>query len=123
MFSDMAPHTPAYHREKSERSRMFLQFDKYMLRRKGYRKEMKLQLYHSRAEGTIRTYTGVIKSYVTYMHEKEDASPFPVTESSLRRYIDSLDLTNRILLQQHRSSTRRVAERSGSKIQKRIQAR
>ena len=92
MFSDMAPHTAAYHREKSKRSRTFLQFDKYMLRRKGYRKEMKLRLYHSRAEGTIRTYTGVIKSYVTYMHEKEDASPFPVTESSLRRYIESLDL-------------------------------
>ena len=71
---------------------MFLQFDKYMLRRKGYRKEMKLRLYHSRAEGTIRAYTGVIKSYVTYMHKEEDASPFPVTESSLRRYIDSLDL-------------------------------
>ena len=26
------------------------------------------------------------------MHKKEDASPFPVTETSLRRYIDSLDL-------------------------------
>ena len=88
----MAPHTPAYHREKSERARTFLQFDKYMLRRKGYRKEMKLRLYHSRAQGTIKAYTGVIKSYVTYMHEEEDASPFPVTESSLRRYIESLDL-------------------------------
>ena len=34
----------------------------------------------------------LIKSYVKYMHRKEDASPFPVTEGSLRRCIDSLDI-------------------------------
>ena len=90
--SDMPSHEPAYHREKIERSRTFLQFDKYMLRRKGYRKERKIRYYHSRAEGTIKAYTCIIKSYVKYMYKKEDASPFPVTESSLRRYIDSLDL-------------------------------
>ena len=88
----MAPHALAYHREESEHSRTFKQFDKYMLRRKGYRKERKLRLYHSRAQGTIRAYTAVVKDYVTYMHEEENANPFPVTESSLRRYIDSLDL-------------------------------
>ena len=88
----MAPHALAYHRKESEHSRTFKQFDKYMLRRKGYRKERKLRLYHSRAQGTIRAYTAVVKDYVTYMHEEENANPFPVTESSLRRYIDSLDL-------------------------------
>ena len=83
---------PAYRRESSVKSRTFLQFDKYMLRRKGYREEQKIRYYHSRAEGTIKAYTNVIKGYVKYMHKKEDASPFPVTETSLRRYIDTLDL-------------------------------
>ena len=88
----MPAYIPAYHMEDIKRLRTFLQFDKYMLRRKGYRREMKIRYYHSRAEGTIKSYTRVIKSYVKYMHRKEDASPFPVTEGSLRRYIDSLDL-------------------------------
>ena len=83
---------PAYQRENINHSRTFLQFDKYLLRRKGYRKETKIRYFHSKAEGTIKSYTRVIKDYVKYMHRKEDATPFPVTESSLRRYIKSLDL-------------------------------
>ena len=65
----MAPHALDYYREESVHSRTFKQFDKYMLRRKGYRKEMKLRLYHSRAQGTIKAYTEVVRDYVIYMHE------------------------------------------------------
>ena len=48
--------------------------------------------WHSRAEATVKQYTGVIKDYVNYTRKKERTDPFPVTEISLRRYIDSLDL-------------------------------
>ena len=83
---------PAYQREGIERLRSFRQFDKYLLRKKGYKKETKIRFFNSKAEGTIKSYTRTVKDYVKYMHRKEKSTPFPVTEGSLRRYIANLDV-------------------------------
>ena len=82
---------PAYWPKDIESLKSFKQFDKYLLRRKGYRK---IRFFHLKAKGTIKSYTRIIKDYVKYMHIKEGSTPFPVTEGSLRRYIKNLDLHN-----------------------------
>ena len=54
--------------------------------------ETKMRCFFSKAQGTIVAYTRVIKSYVKYMRRKENSEAFPITETSLRRYIDNLDI-------------------------------
>ena len=83
---------PAYDRKTAKKSLAFRRFKKYFLRGKGYSKEDKIRYFFSKAEGTIVIYTKVIKSYVKYMHRKEDSDAYPITETSLRRYISNLDI-------------------------------
>ena len=82
----------AYDRKSAKKSRAFAQFKKYFLRGKNFSAEKIMRCFFSKAKGTIVAYTRVIKNYVKYMMRKEDSEPFPITESSLRRYVDSLDL-------------------------------
>ena len=81
---------PAYDRKAAKRSKAFKRFKKYVLRGEHYSKRQKLRLFFSRAEGTVKAYTKIVRGYVKYMHRKEHAEAFPITETSLRRYIDTL---------------------------------
>ena len=83
---------PAYDREALKDSLAFRRFKKYFLKGKGYSDERKISLFFSKAEGTVVIYTKIIKGYVKYMHRKEKKDAYPISETSLRRYIDSLDL-------------------------------
>ena len=83
---------PAYDRKSAKRTRAFARFKKYFLRGKNFSAEKMMRLFFSKAQGTIVQYTRVIKSYVRYMLRREKSEPFPITESSLRRYIGSLNL-------------------------------
>ena len=83
---------PAYNREALKDSLAFRRFKKYFLRGMGYSDENKIRLFFSKAEGTVVIYTKIIKGYVKYMHRKEKKDAYPISETSLRRYIDSLDL-------------------------------
>ena len=83
---------PAYHRETAKESRAFRQFRKYVLRGKHYSEEEQIRYFFSRAEGTVILYTNIVKSYVRYMRRQEKSDAFPVTETSLRRYIGQLDI-------------------------------
>ena len=83
---------PAYDRKSAKRTRAFARFKKYFLRGKNLSAEKMIRLFFSKAQGTIVQYTRVIKSYVRYMLRREKSEPFPITESSLRRYIGSLNL-------------------------------
>ena len=80
----------AYDKKVAKKSKAFKSFKKYILRGKQYSKRQKLRLFFSRAEGTVKAYTKIVKGYVKYMHRKEHAEAFPITETSLRRYIDTL---------------------------------
>ena len=82
----------AYDSKAARKSKAFKSFKKYFLRGKRFSKQQKLRLFFSRAEGTIKIYTKIIRSYVKYMHHKEHAEAFPITETLLRRYIDTLDV-------------------------------
>ena len=102
----------AYDRRLVVGSRAFDKFKKYFLKGMGYPKEMKIRLFNSKAKGTIVAYTRIVKSYVRYtilyshnsifhfkhirhfryMKRKERSNPFPITETSLRRYIGTLDV-------------------------------
>ena len=80
----------AYDKRVAKKSKAFKSFKKYILRGKHYSQRQKLRLFFSRAEGTVKAYTKIVKGYVKYMHRKEHAEAFPITETSLRRYIDTL---------------------------------
>ena len=83
---------PAYDKKVAKRSKAFRKFQKYILEGKYYSRRQELRLFFSRAEGTVKAYTKVVKGYVKYMHRKEYAEAFPITETSLRRYIDTLSV-------------------------------
>ena len=83
---------PAYERKSARKSLAYRRFKKYFLRGKGFSKEEKIRCFFSKAEGTIVIYTKIVKSYVKYMHRKENKDAFPITETSLRRYINNLDI-------------------------------
>ena len=80
----------AYDRKKAKKSKTFKRFKRYVLRGKKYSKEDQLRYFFSKAEGTIKVYTRIIRGYVKYMRHKERADAFPITETSLRRYISTL---------------------------------
>ena len=82
----------AYNRDRAKKSLAYKRFKKYFLKGMHFSKEKKMRLFFSKAEGTIVIYTKIVKDYVKYMHRKENKNAFPVTETSLRRYIDNLDL-------------------------------
>ena len=81
---------PAYDGKVAKKSKAFKRFRKYVLRGKQYPKKEQLRFFFSRAEGTVKAYTKIIRGYVKYMHRKEHAEAFPITETSLRRYINTL---------------------------------
>ena len=81
---------PAYDRKAARKSRTYRNFRKYILKGLGISKRQRLRLYFSKAEGTIKAYTKIIEGYVKYMHRKERADAYPITDTSLARYIDSL---------------------------------
>ena len=83
---------PAYDKKAAKKSKAFKSFKKYVLRGKRFSKRQKLRLFFSKAEGTIKAYTKIIRGYVKYMHRKEHAEAYPITETSLRRYIDTLSI-------------------------------
>ena len=83
---------PAYDRKSAKKTRAFARFKKYFLRGLNFSVEKMMRCFFSKAQGTIVQYTRVIKSYVKYMIRRENSEPFPITESSLRRYIGSLSL-------------------------------
>merc|ERR1712074_438777 len=80
----------AYDRKKAKKSKAFKRFRRYVLRGKNYSKEDQLRYFFSKAEGTVKVYTKIIRGYVKYMKKKERADAFPITETSLRRYISTL---------------------------------
>ena len=82
----------AYNRDRAKKSLAYKRFKKYFLKGMHFSKEKKMRLFFSKAEGTIVIYTKIVKDYVRYMHRKENRNAFPVTETSLRRYIDNMDL-------------------------------
>ena len=81
---------PAYDEKAAKKSKAFKRFRKYVLRGKQYPKKEQLRFFFSRAEGTVKVYTKIIRGYIKYMHRKEHAEAFPITETSLRRYINTL---------------------------------
>ena len=81
----------AYDRKSARKTRAFAKFKKYFLRGKNFSAEKMTRCFFSKAQGTIVQYTRVIKSYVRFMMRKEYSEPFPITESSLRKYVDSLN--------------------------------
>ena len=83
---------PAYDRETAKKSLAFKRFKKYFLKGKRYSEEDKIRYFFSKAEGTVVIHTKIIKGYVKYMHRKEKKDAYPISETSLRRYIDSLDI-------------------------------
>ena len=83
---------PAYDRKKAKKSKAFKKFRKYVLKGKNYSSEDQLRYFFSKAEGTVKAYTRTIRGYVKYMKKKERADAFPITETSLRRYISTLSL-------------------------------
>ena len=82
----------AYDRKKAKKSKAFKRFRRYVLKGKNYSSEDQLRYFFSKAEGTVKVYTKVIRGYVKYMRKKERADAFPITETSLRRYISNLKL-------------------------------
>ena len=82
----------AYDRKKAKKSKAFKRFRRYVLKGKNYSSEDQLRYFFSKAEGTVKVYTKVIRGYVKYMKKKERADAFPITETSLRRYISTLKL-------------------------------
>ena len=82
----------AYDRKKAKKSKAFKRFRRYVLKGKNYSSEDQLRYFFSKAEGTVKVYTKVIRGYVKYMKKKERADAFPITETSLRRYISNLKL-------------------------------
>ena len=82
----------AYDRTKAKKSKAFKRFRRYVLRGKNYSSEDQLRYFFSKAEGTVKAYTKIIRGYVKYMKKRERADAFPITETSLRRYISTLGL-------------------------------
>ena len=82
----------AYDRKAIRKSPTFKRLKKYVVKGKRYSKEEKIRFFFSRAEGTIAQYVSSIRGYVRYMHREERREAFPVTETSLRRYINYLDI-------------------------------
>ena len=70
------------------KTKKFLQFDKYILRNLSMSGKEKLRLYHSRSEDTVKSYVKVIKKFVNY----SAGEPFPVTETSVRQFVNSLSI-------------------------------
>ena len=69
----------------------YRQFKKYVLRRMDLSSKESLRLFHSRSQGTVESYTKVIKKYVLYSKD-ENKPAFPATERSVRSFINSLDI-------------------------------
>ena len=69
----------------------YRQFKKYVLRRLDLSSKESLRLFHSRSQGTVESYTKVIKKYVLYSKD-ENKQAFPATERSVRSFINSLDI-------------------------------
>ena len=78
---------PAYDEKAAKKSKAFKRFRKYVLRGKKYPKKEQLRLFFSRAEGTVKVYTKIIRGYVKYMHHKEHAEAFPITEDTSTRSV------------------------------------
>ena len=73
------------------KSKTFKRFNRYVCRGLEITSIEKLRLFHGCAEGTVKAYCNVIKKYVKFS-KAEDFPTFPVTEVSIRKFIDSLDL-------------------------------
>ena len=73
------------------KSKPFRRFDRYICRDLEISQREKMRLFHSRAESTVKLYTKVIKNYVRFS-KSENFPAFPVTEKSVRQFIDNLEL-------------------------------
>ena len=69
----------------------YVLFEKYILRDVEYSSKEKIRLYHSRSPDTVKVYSKVMKRYVKFSR-KTSNEPYPVTELSVRKFIDSLDI-------------------------------
>ena len=69
----------------------YVLFEKYILRDVEYSSKEKIRLYHSRSPDTVKIYSKVMKRYVKFSR-KTSNEPYPVTELSVRKFIDSLDI-------------------------------
>ena len=74
------------------KTKTFRRFDKYVCKDLDISCKEKLRIYHGRAEATVSSYVNVVKKYVKYS-KKTNSNPFPATETNVRKFIDSLDLT------------------------------
>ena len=59
---------PAYDKKAAKKSKAFKRFKRYVLRGKRYPKKEQLRYFFSKAEGTVKVYTKIIRGYVKYMH-------------------------------------------------------
>ena len=73
------------------KTKPYRQFVKYVLRHLDLPRKESLRMYHSRSQGTVISYTKVIKKYVRFS-KKERKTVYPATERSVRNFIDSLDI-------------------------------
>ena len=69
------------------KTKSFKRFDRYVCRDLEMSNKEKLRLFHDRAENTVKSYTNVIRKYVS-----EPLDPFSVNEIKVRKFIDSFDL-------------------------------
>ena len=69
----------------------YVLFEKYILRDVEFSRKEKMRLFHSRSPDTVKVYSKVMKRYVKFAR-RSDFEPYPVTEVSIRKFIDSLDI-------------------------------
>ena len=69
----------------------YVLFEKYVLRDVEYSRIEKLRLFHSRSPDTVKVYSKVMRRYVKFAR-KTRFEPYPVTEVSIRKFIDTLDI-------------------------------
>ena len=72
-------------------SKSFQQFKRFVLRGLTLSPKESLRFYHSRAQGTVISYTRVMELYVLFSRD-EGRSAYPATEASVRAFINSLDI-------------------------------
>lgn len=77
--------------KKVFRTDSYLLFDKYILRDLEFSSKEKMRLFHSRSPDTVKVYSKIMKRYVKFSRKKR-SEPYPLTELSVRKFIDSLDI-------------------------------
>ena len=78
-------------KKENLKTKTFRRFDKYVCKDLDMSSKEKMRVFHGRAESTVKSYVNVIKKYVQFS-ESANISPFPVSETSVRKFIDGLDL-------------------------------